>query len=59
MVIGKCTEVLRGTSHATRGSGVEGTGWGEGITWDDLSMEEFIMREENFHDGAAGFSSII
>jgi len=22
-------------------------------------MEEFIMREENFHEGAAGFSSII
>ena len=22
-------------------------------------MEEFIMREENFHEGDAGFSSII
>ena len=23
------------------------------------SMEEFFMREENFHEGDAGFSSII
>ena len=32
---------------------------GEGVMWEDLSMEEFIMREENFHEGASGFSSII
>ena len=31
----------------------------EGVTWDDLSMEEFIMREENFHEEGAGFSSIM
>ena len=30
-----------------------------GVTWEDLSMEEFIIREENFHEGATGFSSII
>ena len=48
MVIGKCTHVLRGTFHVT----------GEGVTWEDLSLEEFIMREENFHERDAGFSSI-
>ena len=41
------------------GVGSRGRVGGRGLTWDDLSMEEFIMREENFHDGAAGFSSII
>ena len=35
------------------GGGVEGRGYG------DLSMEEFIIGEENFHEGGAGFSSII
>ena len=25
----------------------------------ELSLEEFIMGEENFHEGSAGFSSII
>ena len=34
-------------------------GSGEGIKWENLSMEEFIMREENFHKGGPGFSSII
>ena len=28
-------------------------GQGEGVTWGDLSMEEFIMREENLHEGGA------
>ena len=36
-----------------------GSGPGEGVMWEDLSMEEFIMRKENFHEGGAGFSSII
>ena len=36
-----------------------GVGRGEGVTWEDLSMEKFIMREENFHEGGAGSSSII
>ena len=26
---------------------------------EDLSMEEFVMGEENFSEGGAGFSSII
>jgi len=31
---------------------------GEGVTWEDLSVEEFVMREENSREGAAGFSII-
>ena len=52
MLIGKCTDVFRGIF-----------GWGEGFTRGDmleeLSIEEFLMGEENFHEGSAGFSSII
>ena len=54
MVIMKCTDVFRGTFSRWGGGGSGG-----GVTWEDLSMEEFIMREENFHEGGAGFSSII
>ena len=36
-----------------------GRGLGRGVKWEDLSMEKYIMREENFYEGAAGFSSII
>ena len=35
------------------GGGLRGGGYGE-----DLSMEEFVMGEENFHEGGAGFFSI-
>ena len=52
MVIMKRTDVFRGTFSRWGGLG-------EGLTWLDLSMEEFIIREENFHEGSAGFSSII
>ena len=46
MVIMKCTDVFRGTfSHWVGG------GQGEGLTWEDISIEEFIMREENLHEG--------
>ena len=37
-------------------------GWGdlgEGVTSEDLSIEKFVVGEENFHEGGAGFSSII
>ena len=37
-------------------------GWGEKlreVTWEDLSMEEFVMGEENFNEGGGGLSSII
>ena len=27
--------------------------------WEDLSMEEYVMGEEKFNEGGAGFSSII
>ena len=30
-----------------------------GCSGDDLYVEQFIMREVNFHEGAARFSSII
>ena len=38
-----------------------GLGWvgGGGVTWEDLFMEQFFIREEDFHEGVAGFSSII
>ena len=36
-----------------------GNGFGEGVTLEDLSIKEFIMREENFHEGGAGFSTSI
>ena len=39
-----------------------GLGWvggGGQVEWEDLSMPEFFMREENFHEGVVGFSSII
>ena len=38
--------------------GLEGS-WKEGDMLGELSLEEFIMGEENFHEGSAGFSSII
>ena len=31
----------------------------EGLTWEDLSMEEFIMRDAKFLEGNARLSSII
>ena len=36
-----------------------GRGSGEEVTLDILSMEEFIMREENFHDGAQDFLALL
>ena len=53
MVIGKCKDAFRGDFFVLRGGG------GGGNTWEDLSMEEFIMRDENFRKEDAGFSSII
>ena len=35
-----------------------GDSW-EGVTWEDHFMEEFMMGEENFDEGNAGFASII
>ena len=29
------------------------------MTWEELFMEEIFMGEEIFHEGGAGFSSII
>ena len=35
-----------------------GWGRGEGLMWEDLFVQEFFMRERNFDEGGAGFSSI-
>ena len=52
MVIGKCTDVSRGIF-----------GWEEGLRRGGYVggtfHREFVMGEENFHEGSAGFSSII
>ena len=34
-------------------------GGGGRATWENLSREEFFMGKENFHEGGAGFPSII
>ena len=54
MVIMKCTDVFSGTFHVGMG-----TDWEDGTMGEDFSMEGFIMREKDFHEGGAGFSSII
>ena len=52
MVIGKCTDVFRGISWLGEKLRIEGY-------FAELSMEEFVIGEENFHEGSARFSSII
>ena len=52
MIIGKCTDVFQGKLFRAGGQG-------ERDTWEDLSMEEFIIREVNFHEGVTGFLRII
>ena len=52
LVIGKYTDFFRVDFSSDGGEG-------SGITWEDLSVEEFIMGEENFDELGAGFSSII
>ena len=52
MVVGKCTGVFRSDFL------VGGRGWEEGDMLGELSIEEFVMGEENFHEGSAGFTSI-
>ena len=32
---------------------------GRGVTLEDLSMEEFVMGEDNFNEGGAGPSNIV
>ena len=54
MVTGKCTDVFTGIFLV--GGGGEKL---KGVTWEDLSMEECVMGEENFNERGAGFSSII
>ena len=54
MVTGKCTDVFRRDFF-----GLGGRVGGGGVTWEDISMEELLMGEENFNEGGAGFFSII
>ena len=52
MAIMKCADVFRVTFFALE------WGWvGGRFSWDDLLMEEFFTREEDFHEG--GISSSI
>ena len=37
---------------------VGGRGFEEGDMLGELSIEEFVMGEENFHEGSTGFTSI-
>ena len=60
MAIGKCTYVFRGI-FLVWGEEIEGRGefGGRGVTLEDLSMEEFVMGEDNFNEGGAGLSNIV
>ena len=52
LVIGKCTDVFSGIFLVWA--------WGsrEGAIWEDLSLEEYFMGEEEFNEKSTGFSSI-
>ena len=52
MVTGKCTDIIRGIFL------VWVWGSGEGVIWEDLSLEEYFMGEEKFNEKGAGLSSI-
>ena len=54
MDIGKCTGVFRRMFWL--GEGLRRGGY---VGGGGLSIEEFVMGEENFHEGSAGFTSII
>ena len=53
MVIMKCTDIFRVNFLPWVGVGRR-----EVVTWEDLSMEEFIMREENFQEGTQDFVAL-
>ena len=57
MVIEKCTDVFREIFFCFFFFG--GGGVVEGVVWEDLSMEEFVMGEQNFNELGTGFSCII
>ena len=33
-------------------------GFRGGVIWEDIALEEYVMGEEKFNEGGAGFSSI-
>ena len=53
MVFGKCTVVFRGFFWLGGGVGKRGLGGG------NFPWRNFVMGEEDFHEGDATFSSII
>ena len=53
MVTGKCTDVFRGIFCFRQGRE------SLGATWEDISMQEILMGEENFNEVGEGFSNII
>ena len=55
MVIGKCTDIFRGFFGLGGKGEVEE---GVGATWDDISMEEFVMGEENLMKGVQKFLAL-
>ena len=52
MVIWKCTDVFKGICWLGRGRE-------EKDMFAELSLKEFVIGEDNFHEGSAGFSCII
>ena len=48
----KCTNIFRGIFRS-------GGGWEESDMFGEIFLEEYLMEEENFHEGSAEFSSII
>ena len=53
MVIGKYTDVFREIFWLGLGR------LGEEVTWEHLSMEEFVKGEENFHEGVQDFLALL
>ena len=52
MVIGKCADVFTGIFL------VVGVGLRGGSMWEDRSLDEYVMGEENFNEKDAGLSTI-
>ena len=50
-VIGKYTDVFRGILLVG--------GWGDWATWEDLSMDEFLIGKDNFFEGCSGYPNIL
>ena len=58
MVIGKCTDVLRGICFGFL-ERLRGGGSGEGDIWEDLSLEEYVIGKKNSMKGAQDFLALL